>query len=271
MLIALGILLLVLMVAVGGDRGFGSFLALLMNILVMFVALKLISYGINPYVVVIAASLLVVFVTLIYQNGANEKTLASLMAVGIVMLILSLVVIFIVKKTNLAGYSEVDQYEEITMYLSTNIMVRMDRVMACVVLLGLLGAIMDTSIAITTAVYEVSRNNKTFTSKELLASGKNVGKDIMGTTVNTLLFASMGETIMLIIVYLRYHYSLGQLLNSKSFFQEFSLIAFSNIGCLLIIPISNRMISNLLVSKHQYACKIRAYCDKKREENKDKE
>ena len=171
-----------------------------------------------------------------------------------------------VNKTRIAGYSEVDRYEEITMYVSTNISVKMDQVMVCVVLLGLLGAIMDTSIAITTAVYEIHRNNPHFGSKQLLRSGRNVGKDIMGTTVNTLLLATVGETIMLNVLYLKFHYTFAKLLNSKSFFQEFCLIIFSNIGCLLIIPISNRVISYLLVSDLKVAVWLRHYLAKKEEE-----
>lgn len=266
MLLALGIILVVLMVVVGGDRGVGSVLALVANMVIMFFAIKLISMGVNPYVIVLLASLLFLSVTLIYQNGTNMKSLAAVIAVIIVMVILTCFIAVVVNKTRIAGYSEVDRYEEITMYVSTNISVKMDQVMVCVVLLGLLGAIMDTSIAITTAVYEIHRNNPHFGSKQLLRSGRNVGKDIMGTTVNTLLLATVGETIMLNVLYLKFHYTFAKLLNSKSFFQEFCLIIFSNIGCLLIIPISNRVISYLLVSDLKVAVWLRHYLAKKEEE-----
>lgn len=266
MLLTLGIILVVLMVVVGGDRGVGSVLALIANMAIMFFAIKLISMGVNPYLIVFLASLLFVSVTLIYQNETNMKSLSSVIAVMIVMIVLSCFIAVVVNKTRIAGYSEVDRYEEITMYVSTNISVKMDQVMICVVLLGLLGAIMDTSIAITTAVYEIHRNNPHFNRKQLVRSGRNVGKDIMGTTVNTLLLATIGETIMLNVLYLKFHYTFAQLLNSKSFFQEFCMIVFSNIGCLLIIPISYSVISYLLVSDSKVAVWFRQYCAKKEAE-----
>lgn len=266
MLLTLGIILVVLMVVVGGDRGVGSVLALIANMAIMFFAIKLISMGVNPYLIVFLASLLFLSVTLIYQNGTNMKSLSAVIAVMIVMVVLTCFIAVVVNKTRIAGYSEIDRYEEITMYVSTNISVQMDQVMICVVLLGLLGAIMDTSIAITTAVYEIHRNNPQFERKQLIRSGRNVGKDIMGTTVNTLLLATIGETIMLNILYLKFHYTFAQLLNSKSFFQEFCMIAFSNIGCLLIIPISNSIISYLLVSDSKVAVWLRCYCAKKEAE-----
>lgn len=263
MLLTLAIILFILMLVVGGDRGVGSFLALVGNMIIMFFAIKLITMGVNPYLIVFLASLLFISVTLIYQNGTNIKSLSSFIAVMIVMLLLTCSIALVVSKTRIAGYSEVDRYEEITMYVSTNISVKMDQVMICVILLGLLGAIMDTSIAITTAVYEVHRNNPHFRRKQLIRSGRNVGKDIMGTTVNTLLLATIGDTIMLNILYLKYHYTVAELLNSKSFFQEFCMIAFSNIGCLLIIPISYLVISYLLGSESKGAVRLRQYCAKK--------
>lgn len=263
MLITLGIILFVLMLIVGGDRGVGSFLALAANMVIMFFAIKLIAIGVNPYLIVFLASFLFIAVTLIYQNGTNIKSLSSAIAVMSVMLLLICFITVVVSKTRIAGYSEVDRYEEITMYVSTNISVKMDQVMICVILLGLLGAIMDTSIAITTAVYEVNRNNPHFGRKQLIRSGRNIGKDIMGTTVNTLLLATIGDTIMLNILYLKYHYTFTELLNSKSFFQEFCMIVFSNIGCLLIIPISYMVISYLLVSDSKGATRLRQYCAKK--------
>lgn len=266
MLIALGIIFIVLLFIVGGDRGVGTLLALVFNVGILLLAIKLITYGINPFLVVIPASLLFAGVTLLYQNGVNIKSVSSFLAVLLVMGILAGFILVVVNKTRMAGYSEVDQYEEITMYLSTNLSIRMDQVMSLVVLLGLLGAIMDTSIAITTAVYEVHRNNQNYTMKELIHSGKNVGRDIMGTTVNTLFLAGIGDTIMLNILYLKYHYSITELLNSKSFFQEFGLLLFSNIGCLLIIPISYYLIGYLLTSQEKFPTKVRAYCRQKEEE-----
>jgi uncharacterized membrane protein len=80
-----------------------------------------------------------------------------------------------------------------------------------------------------------------------MQSGKNVGKDILGTTSNTLLFAGMGEILLLFIWLSKMnHYSIPQLINSKAVFQELIIILVSNIGCLLIIPISVLVISYLL-------------------------
>ena len=108
---------------------------------------------------------------------------------------------------------------------------------------------MDTSFAISTAVFEVSENNNELTEKELIKSGDNIGRDILGTTINTLLFAGMGESMFLMMLFARYKYTFLQLINSKAFVQELFIIVVSNIGCLLIIPLTSVITTYMIKRK----------------------
>jgi hypothetical protein len=92
----------------------------------------------------------------------------------------------------ISGYNEIDQYEEISMYLSANLNISMSAIMLSAVVFGLLGAVMDTAVAITTAVHEVYVNKPELTQKELFYAGLHIGRDILGTTINTLFFAGLG-------------------------------------------------------------------------------
>ena len=121
--------------------------------------------------------------------------------------------------------------------------------MTAVVLFGLLGAIMDTALSIATAQFEVYQNNNELTNKELIKSGWNIGKDILGTTVNTLLFACLGESLFLMLLFFRYEYSFVDLINSKAFVQELLIIAVSNIGCISVIPLSSVITAKMLIRK----------------------
>jgi uncharacterized membrane protein len=250
MIFKLLIILFVLMIFIGDARGFASFITLVFNTFIMIILVYLIAAGMNPYFISFVASLLITYFTLVYQNGKNIKSIASVISVFLVMAILSFSIMWIVGNSHIGGYNEIDIISEESMYLSTDIGISMNAVMACVVLMGLLGAVMDTSIAITTAVYEIHRNNQELILKELMLSGRNVGRDILGTTANTLLFAGMGETILLFIWLSKMNnYSLSQLLNSKAFFQEMIIVVVSNIGCIIIIPISVIVVSYMI--KHR--------------------
>ena len=121
MIVLLTIVLLMLMILVGGDRGAKSFIALACNVLLLVMAVFIISHGVNPVLVTIIGTIIFCQITLIYQNGHNLKTYAAVISVVCVILLLSLLVSILGTKSNLGGYSELDLSSELSVYLSPNI------------------------------------------------------------------------------------------------------------------------------------------------------
>lgn len=224
----------------------------------------MISFGIPPFVITIFCSIIFCLITLLYQNGTNVKAYGSIISVILVICIVSVIVGVISYDSKIAGYNELDLYEDISISLSQNVKINMRSLMITVIILGLLGAIMDTSIAIATSIFEVHINNKEIPFSELVKSGKNVGKDILGTTVNTLFFAGIGETLMMSILFAKFGYTFEKIINSKTFFQEFSIIAIANIGCLLIIPITTLVTAYILKSERESVVRLRKNCEEVR-------
>lgn len=239
MILVLTIILFFLMVLVGGNRGLDSFFALVRTILALVVNIYLIAWGLPPVLVTLVISIFFVVTVLYVQNGRNAKMHAAALAVAIVMLLVLATAGPVLWKAGMSGYNEIEQYEEISMYLSADLSVSMPAVSLAAVILGLLGAVMDTAVAITTAVNEVYMNNRRLTEKELFCSGMCVGRDILGTTVNTLFFAGLGESIMLAVLFMKSEDSFAVILNSKALFQEVSGLLTGAVGCLFIIPLSS--------------------------------
>ena len=125
----------------------------------------------------------------------------------------------------------------------------MKEVQIAIIIFGILGAIIDTSIAISTSVYEVYRNNENLSSKELFKSGIVMGKDIIGTTANTLLFTSIGESMMMFLLFKNFGYTFERIINTKAMFQQLIFTVFGGIGCVIIIPITSFLISNNIKEK----------------------
>lgn len=246
MILALFIILFLLMLIVGGNRGLDSFFALVKTILAMIVNIYLISFGLPAIPVTLCVSILFAGIVLYMQNGINQKMHSAAIAVGLVVIIITLTAGPVLLKAGISGYNEIEQYEEISMYLSSDLSISMGSVALAATVLGLLGAVMDTAVAITTAVNEVYVNNPALSERKLFQSGLNIGKDILGTTVNTLFFAGLGECIMLAVLFLRNDDSFATVINSKSLFQEVSGILIGGIGCLLIIPLSSLIMSKML-------------------------
>lgn len=262
MILMLAVILLVLMIVIGGDRGAKSFIALICNIFALVVGIYLIIIGINPIIVTILGVMIFCQITLIYQNGHNLKTYAAVISVIIVTFLLSLMIAFVGYKSSFGGYSELDLSSDISIYLSSNVNINMNQLMICMIIVSLLGAIMDTAMAITSSLFEFNEVNSGVTIKELMKMGFSVGRDILGTTVNTLFFATIGESMMISILFMKNNYTFESVINSKEFFQNLFSLAISNIGCLLIIPISIFICTYVLKGDNKVINKIKFYCNK---------
>lgn len=118
--------------------------------------------------------------------------------------------------------------------------VRLDftNIAIALVLIGLIGAVVDASMAITSALYEVHQNNPELSQKELFKSGLIIGKDILGTTMNTLLFAFLSEFMTLVLWFQLGGYSILDIINNKTFVTELVKVMICALGCVFVIPLS---------------------------------
>ena len=121
-------------------------------------------------------------------------------------------------------------------YYSTDIHINMLHVAVFVTVFSTLGAVIDT------ALYEVWTHKNSLTAKELTSSGYQVGKEIIGTTVNTLLFAYLGGSILLFAYVQTQQYNLEIILNSKFLFQDVAIMLSGAIACLFTVPVSIRCV-----------------------------
>ena len=241
-------ILLLLMIYVGGKRGFKIFISLVMNFIVLIITFYLITLGLNTVVVTLLGCLVVSYITLYYVNSENIKTKASMKSIFLTLILLISFVFLYTYITRIAGFSY-ESYEEINMF-SYDIHIDFTNISIAIILISLIGATIDSSIAISSALYEVYINNKHLSKKELFISGINIGRDILCTTTNTLLFAFLGDFMTLVIWFSSLNYSFLEVINSKSFASEFIKILFSASGCILVIPITAYITSYLLKNSY---------------------
>lgn len=242
----LAIILILLLYIIGGERGIITSISLCFNIIVLSVSIVLMSWGWNPVIVTFISCIFICSITFFYQNGKNAKTIASFWSVIAVLLILFAISYYYSYAAHLGGINEIMQREDELLGLSPDINISMAKIAVCMIITGLIGAAMDASIAVSSAVYEVFRHNRDLSMMELYRSGTHIGSDILGATINTLYFACLGEALSLFLIFKNYHYSFLEVINSKAFFQEFTYITISCISCILVIPLTSIVISYIL-------------------------
>lgn len=244
MILVLILLLIVLALFVGQKRGIKAIMALLYNFIIILMSIVFINLGFNIIFCAIIACLLISMVTIFYLNGYNLKTISAFISVIIVMLIMSIILVYFNNKLELQGFSY-EYVEEISSY-NFNIDLDMDKVGLLVILFATVGAISDTAMCMASAIYEINANKK-MNKKALFISGMNVGKDILGTTTNTLFFAFMSGFLGFLIWHS--YNDLVTLVNFKDFGSNLLQILCSGIGCIIIIPITSLITVYLLKRK----------------------
>ena len=211
-----------------------------MNIILIILLFLLMIYidikrGIKLFLSIIGC-FIISYIVLYYVNERNIKTESSLKSVIIVLIILSFLIFFVTKISRIAGFGY-ESYEEINMF-SYDVKIDFTNIAISMILISLIGATIDSSIAISSALYEVYDNNKNLSKKDLFLSGMNIGRDILCTTNNTLMFAFLGEFMTLLIWFYKGDYSFLEIVNAKTFVSEMIKILFSAVGCIIVIPIT---------------------------------
>ncbi len=252
MMTILAIILLVLVYFVGRERGLITIVSLMFNFIILAVSIFLMSKGFEPVVVTFICCMIVCSISLFFQNGKNAKTLAAFSSVLLVLVILFGISYFVGYEAHLRGINEIIQYEDEVFRLRTDIGISMSQIAVSMILIGLIGAAVDASIAISTAVYEVYQNDKTLNLWDLFYSGMRIGKDILGGMTNTLYFVYLGESLSLFILFKTYDYSFLEMMNSKAFCQDIASIVISCISCILVIPVTAMLISYILKHLEQF-------------------
>lgn len=243
--ILLVIILFLLMLYIDKKRGMKLFLSIIINLCILIILFYLIALGFNPIICSLIGCFIISYIILYYVNEKNIKTKSSLKSIIIVLLVLSLLIFIVTYISRIAGFGY-ESFEEINMF-SYDVNINYTDIAISMILISLIGATVDSSVAVSSALYEVYDNNKNLTRKELFLSGMSIGKDILCTTTNTLMFAFLGDFMTLLIWFYRGDYTVLDIVNSKTFVAELIRILFSAIGCILVIPITSYVTTGCLV------------------------
>ena len=225
-----------LLMVIGGTRGLRTIATLVINFVLFIILARLILNGVNPVFAAVTACILICLVTLCINVGLNAKSIAAFASVIFVVLMLWLIVECIGRGSRIEGFP----FQRLSDIAGYSLIINIDMgdlVVACI-LMGLIGAVTDTAIAVVSAQFEVAYNNPDLSFGDIWTSGCRVGRDLIGTTCNTLFFAYLGGYLALLIWFRLYRYSFAEIINSAVFAEEFLRVAASALGCVLVMPVS---------------------------------
>lgn len=232
----LALLLFVAMWVIGGKQGAIAFISLGINFALLFLSIVLVQFHLPPLPVTFVTGIIILAVTIFFGNEDDGSTTTAFYAAVIAMILLLLIIVPVEHWAQVGGFGDEDS--EDLEGMSTLIGISFLKVEICTVVLSTLGAIAEAAMAISSGLTEIKEQQPTITGRRLYDDGINVGKQIIGTTLNTLFFGFFGGFLALFIWFVGLHYSLSQVFNDKVFGAELIMVLLSFIGVLLTVPIT---------------------------------
>lgn len=234
------LILLVLMILVGHKQGWQSFISLILNFIYFFIALVLITFHVHPLIVALIMGLIILATTIFMAIDNLTVSVTAFTAAVIVMIVVTLMIILVEHWAQAPGFSNEDsgELEGMSVMIGINYL----QVGVVITIMSALGAVAEAAMAVTTGLQEVLQSNKKMSEHEMVDSGLQIGRQIIGTTLNTLFFGFFGGFLALFVWFFGLNYSFGTIINNKIFCAEIIAILISFIGVVLVIPVATILV-----------------------------
>lgn len=226
------------LILIGGMKGFKSVISLIISgIAIFFIMLPMIFRGYNPVFITILVSTAVSISTLLIISGKNMKTWAAIMGTTGGVVLAGILAFVTGSAAQLTGLGD----EEIQSLLFIPQQINFDYrgILFSGMIIGALGAVMDVGMSIASAIEELKLANPSLGIMALIRAGMKIGRDIMGTMANTLIFAYAGGAIPLILVFMSYNTPLIKIINLDLIATEIVRALTGSIGLIIAVPITS--------------------------------
>lgn len=216
------------LVAVAGRFGIFTLCTLIANIVAFIYFIKLYVSGKDFMLINVLMIIFFSVVTLLILGGFSRKNIGAILST-----LITTFLIFALYKISLAYTGDL-HYELMDYIAGPN---DLENIFLSGVLVGCLGAVMDVSITVNSAVNELVNAAKSITLKQLIKSIREIGHDIMGTMINVLMFSYIGGSLSIVILKIINGYNFQKLIQ---FDISFEIIRFlvGAIGIVSAVPIS---------------------------------
>ena len=235
-----------LLIALGGIKGINTLVSLIFTCASIFIFfLPSILSGYNIYFASIITCIYIIIMTLLFINGASKKTLTTIL--GCIFGVITAGIIFIImnKFLYLTGICCEDE-----LYLQMlDININLKAIIFAAIIISSMGAVMDVSMDISSSLYEIKIHKPNITFKEMLKSGLNIGRDIMGTMSNTLILAFIGKSLSTTLLIMTYSSSLGEIFNKELIIVNALEALIGSLSILLTAPITSIICSYIYNNK----------------------
>ncbi len=236
-LLAVGAIFVAAMIFVGRIKGLKSVIGLAMSMTcILGFLIPAIFRGWSPVAMTIITVLVISSLSLVLLNGFREKTYVAILSTMIGVILATIFFFLLQQMLCLSGYNLEEADTLIIIARSTGLKIK--ELFFCAVLISSLGAVIDTTMSIAAALYEIRELNPEKSKQELFQSGVTIGQDMIGTMCQTLILAFVGSAIASLLVMVSYGTQLNQFLSSDYVALEVVQAISGSMAIIFAVPVT---------------------------------
>lgn len=228
----------VLMVAIGRGKGFKSLVGLAFAIfLIACFMLPAFYHGYPVIPVTLAVVLAITVSSMTLLNGWSRKTLVAIVATMCGVALAAAFYATFAAVLHVGGYNM--EAADDLIFIRQRSGFQLGDVLFTCVLVSSLGAVLDMTMSVTTALFEMKQVQPRVGARELVRSGLDMGRDMIGTMSQTLILAFAGGAITTLLSLLTYGTQGAQLLNSDYLTLEIFQSLIGSLAVILSVPLAS--------------------------------
>jgi len=251
--IILGAVLLALIVLLGRLKGLNAIIALGFTCAAIFMVLvPAILAGRSIHLTAILVCIYIIVSSLVIVIGPGRKGLCAMIGCLGGVFVASLLMFFMDIILNLTG--AIDQDSQFLHSLPLAEPLSLSAIVFAGVIIGAVGATMDVSTSIASSLWEVKlAGGEEGSFGQIFKSGLNIGKDILGTMLNTLILAYIGSSLSLILIISFYAQatSFFELFNREMISVEIIRALVGSFGIFSAVPLTSAVCGWLYLDKNK--------------------
>lgn len=226
----------VLLLLFAGWQGARALSSLVLSIIgIVFVLLPSLLAGYDPILMSLLISGVILALALFGTHGINSVSTIAFSGTLAAVLVTSALAWFFVGYLRLSGYGS-----DASVYLNFATRGELDLagLLLGSIIIGVLGVLDDISITQASVVRELRAANTSLSNWELYRRAIKVGRDHVGSLVNTLALAYVGAALPLVLLFSTSQMPLYFTLNQEVIASELARILIGSVGLILAVPLT---------------------------------
>ena len=200
------------LIFVGKKNGLKALISLGLTIGLIFgIFLPLILQGYNPIFWAIIICSLASVITLFIISGRNNKTYTAILGTIGGVIIAGLFAFVAGKILRLSGLGNEDA--QMLAFVPQYRKIDYQGLLFAGIMIGSLGAVMDVAMSISSSMWEIVAVSPKIPNKQLIKSGMNIGRDIIGSMSNTLILAYVSTSIPVLLLFIIFSHGFTEIIN----------------------------------------------------------